>query len=177
MFQHRKQRKFFFQAGGFVRFNGAGVFQHRKRASVSRVLHLARHASMEPVCFNTGNDVSTDRICFRFIASMEPVCFNTGNKCARRKRRVAGRCFNGAGVFQHRKQMGCLTRGNPSLCFNGAGVFQHRKPLPIPLKRKQLTRFNGAGVFQHRKPLFHVHLTKPQLKLQWSRCVSTPETR
>ena len=89
--------------GVCIRFNGAGVFQHRKLCHEESDEDFAKSASMEPVCFNTGNleygedignplklqwsrCVSTPETTdieqhtnTRIKASMEPVCFNTGN--------------------------------------------------------------------------------------------------
>ena len=153
MFQHRKLRSFRPSDPPLNGFNGAGVFQHRKPSNSKSPAHCQFAlqwsrcvstpetvltedaappiipASMEPVCFNTGNFVSGvlfDRLIK--LASMEPVCFNTGNN---------------------------VDRGT-----NGHGY----------------RRFNGAGVFQHRKHAMHKLFSVLFQKLQWSRCVSTPET-
>ena len=37
-------------------------------------------------------------------ASMGPVSFNTGNQACRLPTKPSDKCFNGAGVFQHRKR-------------------------------------------------------------------------
>ena len=60
-------------------FNGAGVFQHRKPANPDAILVVLVSASMEPVCFNTGNKKTSPFLLSTPTASMEPVCFNTGN--------------------------------------------------------------------------------------------------
>ena len=79
VFQHRKRYKGRFLNEGNHCFNGAGVFQHRKHEPRSQcVLPLASGFNGAGVFQHRKPGVAT-ALRADGIASMEPVCFNTGN--------------------------------------------------------------------------------------------------
>ena len=90
---------------------------------------------------------------------MGPQSFNCGNHSwfyPRVRCGQACQCFNGAAVFQLRKQVSDFW-GTAELArwlsFNGAAVFQLRKPTQwLPWRHRSARQcFNGAAVFQLRK--------------------------
>ena len=110
------------------------------------------------------------------FASMEPVCFNTGNEQQRSPSNKRPTCFNGAGVFQHRKPYiyrdtaGRPTASMEPVCFNTGNAEVCQKPVKIP-KLLQWSRC----VSTPETGLSSKKLSEDKM-LQWSRCVSTPET-
>ena len=181
---------------------------------------------MEPTSFNVGDLSPAVAPCIALVASMEPTSFNVGDasetasasssdKALQWSRRLStsetcgsttdttrGASFNGADVFQRRRQpLGMHGREINGLGFNGADVFQRRRlantpgramsacalqwsrrlsTSETPVARLPCTGrrsgFNGADVFQRRRHGATGEGLTSWSKLQWSRRLSTSET-
>ena len=132
-------------------FNGAVVFQRRKRYRGSWCRERRPEASMGPSSFNDGNL----------------------NSLGEEYKTILG--FNGAVVFQRRKPGSGNTGWADRQGFNGAVVFQRRKHGHSSPCRSPAPSFNGAVVFQRRKPPAPVSENTIQNLLQWGRRLSTTE--
>ena len=89
---------------------------------------------------------------------------------------VTASCFNGAALFQVRKEM-CQNNWQTSgTRFNGAALFQVRKVVhEYVMVWGRRRRFNGAALFQVRKEDGQSAGTTLFLMLQWGRTFSSAE--
>ena len=134
-------------------------------------------ASMEPVCFNTGNGLKVITVRPRSPASMEPVCFNTGNQQEGTKVRALtkslqwSRCVSTPETVAKLKEIKvgtaasmepvCFNTGNSKRTYRDARkATASMEPVCFNTGNLAVAAFEGCDV----------------PALQWSRCVSTPET-
>ena len=102
-------------------------------------------------------------------------------KCGKNSPALAGRSklgrFNGAALFQVRKnqQYRFFPHGKPN--FNGAALFQVRKNRVMVRRSKTSLCFNGAALFQVRKKTKGNIMREYTLSLQWGRTFSSAEKR
>ena len=126
---------------------------------------------------------------------------STSETVARKRSGSTRCCFNGADVFQRRRQPGFRAKSRPKqTSFNGADVFQRRRPhedTPTHTQKAAsmgptsfnvgdhtlsgsrtapVSGFNGADVFQRRRPQPLNLAVCLSIRLQWGRRLSTSET-
>ena len=168
-------------------FNGAAVFQPRKRSDLRPLRRYGLRASMGPRSFNRGNlSRHRLRVCNAATrtASMGPRSFNRGNNAVPGGPDPAATMLQwGRGLSTAETSSGHRWAMSPINRFNGAAVFQPRKPCRIKSRRHELRAasmgprsfnrgntthgvkwqcptncFNGAAVFQPRKRSNSAHV-------------------
>ena len=130
---------------------------------------------------------------------MGPHFFKCGKHRAAANSLACLLCFNGAALFQVRKdpkerktndhtrasmgphffkcgkQKGGTHKARARRGFNGAALFQVRKERIRARSRPSDSSFNGAALFQVRKEMIHQRIKSIRNLLQWGRTFSSAE--
>ncbi len=133
-------------------FNGAALFQVRKELNGKKHDQTGKNASMGPHSFKCGKSLRCARQPIAEQASMGPHSFKCGKFSARLYGARSHKCFNGAALFQVRKDDEKVrTKWRDCRASMGPHSFKCGKHTPTSKLYLELLSFNGAALFQVRK--------------------------
>ena len=182
-------------------FNGAALFQVRKALADLEKQTISIQSSMGPHFFKCGKvinnpynnaafllqwgrtfssaesiDIYTQSV-IKWFSSMGPHFFKCGKKIDWLFCRHTHAVFNGAALFQVRKDCQSVQPTTDPSFFNGAALFQVRKATVISIGSSPVELFNGAALFQVRKVAIRNSMAATGQVLQWGRTFSSAESQ